>query len=203
MKKALLILLCFAMLIVGVACNKNDDTVLRSPKKSTATTTVVATTAMTTTDKSNDNTDDISPQIERFLKFQEAVDSNKYDKWLNEAEAAGELPLGIMYSEYSRFWVREFNYSLTVAESLFDDPETYLLWKSSLEEWLETTTDVIRIESQLVWGQIQEAEILFNKCQLIREKVIDIKYFCYLYEETKDNENLDTYIGLKWANDLT
>ena len=115
MKKALLILLCCAMLIVAVACNRKDDTILRSPKKSTATTTVAATTAMTTTNKSNDNTDDISPQTEKYLKFQAAVDSNEYDKWLNEAKAAGELPLGTMYSEYLKNTKRK---KLTLLELL-------------------------------------------------------------------------------------
>lgn len=142
-----------------------------------------------------------SPQLEIFEIFQDKVISNIYDEWLNQSLANGQ-ELTECYAKYSRFWENEFNYSITIAESLFVDSESYLQWKNELEIWLETTTNIVRIESNQAQGQVARLEIIIEKSKLIREKVIDIKYFCYVLEHSKLDVTIDNPIGLQWLNNL-
>ena len=143
-----------------------------------------------------------SEQPDEYEIFQQAVDTNVYDQWLAQVLAEGILSLNDIYGKYSALWTQEFHYTIENAAGLFQSTEDYEIWKAELNNWLEATTNVIRVEARQLFGQLPKVEILMRKCELIREKVIDIKYFCYILEGPADFGKSEDLTGLRWANFL-
>lgn len=147
--------------------------------------------------------DELSPAEMKYARFHNFVLNNIYDRWLKIQEEEGILPLREMYGEYLKYWYGEFEFTLEYAKELFENEEEYLLWKSDNEEWLKVTKDLLKKESSSFTDEMHRLEIIIPYSELIRQKIIDMKYFLYQIElEKKINfgDNSEKFISLQWNN---
>ena len=209
MKKTILILLCCAMILVMFSCDKTASTSLKElesdNKKAINTsqstldlnskiTPVVATTNAPISD---------SPQLDFYNKFQTAVNANVYDEWYEAALKTDSMPISQIYGKYCTYWKNEFDFTIEKAKVLFEDESTYLQWKQDLYAWLEITQKAYQNEMTLMDVAMNRFEIMSPYCNLIRQKVIDTKYFLYVLECNVIHNHPTAPIGLQWANDLS
>ena len=134
-------------------------------------------------------------------RFQDFVVANPYDIWLEaELNEGIEMPWYI-YSDYIKFWIAEYESTLEYANDFFNDEENYLSWKSDNEAWLELTRELYRKEVNNFDAQMERLEITILYAKLIRQKVIDTKYFLYqleINEKIMSGDFSDEYVALKW-----
>ena len=147
------------------------------------------------------NNSNVSSYDENWNRFQNFVADNTYDIWLENVLNAGiEMPWYI-YSDYLKFWIAEYEFTLEYAKDFFDDEESYLSWKAENEAWLELTRELYKKEVSNFDAQMERLEITIPYAKLIRQKVIDTKYFLYQLEI---NEKMiysdfgDEYVSLQW-----
>ena len=121
----------------------------------------------------------VHSQEEMYKKFQESVDSNYYDKWLEEKLSECSRSEKEIYAEYLNFWKAELLLTIDAGQYLFDDQEAYKEWKNCLEEWLSSTTEALRVEVNSLLGTIPQLDSIIPCCKLVRQKAIDTKFFLY------------------------
>ena len=108
-----------------------------------------------------------------------------------------------IYSDYIKFWIAEYESTLEYANDFFNDEENYLSWKSDNEAWLELTRELYRKEVNNFDAQMERLEITIPYAKLIRQKVIDTKYFLYqleINEKIMSGDVSDEYVALKWKS---
>ena len=136
-------------------------------------------------------------------RFQDFVVDNPYDIWLEaELNEGIEMPWYI-YSDYIKFWIAEYESTLEYANDFFNEEENYLSWKSDNEAWLELTRELYRKEVNNFDAQMERLEITILYAKLIRQKVIDTKYFLYqleINEKIMVGDVSDEYVALKWKS---
>lgn len=134
-------------------------------------------------------------------RFQDFVADNPYDIWLENVLNQGiEMPWYI-YTDYIKFWIAEYEFTLEYAKDFFDDEEYYLSWKADNEAWLELTRELYKKEVSNFDAQMERLEITIPYAKLIRQKVIDTKYFLYqleINEKIMSGDFSDEYVALKW-----
>ena len=209
MKKAILVLLCCAMLASTVSCNKNDGQPNKNIEKNEIHNSETINGPESTyyintdTDTTSFNNTNDSPQLKSYRIFQESVNSNSYDKWLETTLTYDSLPITQAYGRYCVYWKNELSFTIEKAKILFEDENKYLAWKDDLYTWLQITQETYQNEINSMDVMMNRLEITIPYCKLIRQKVIDTKYFCYILECNVMNNNSTNPIGLEWANDLS
>ena len=150
-------------------------------------------TIVPTTSTSNVNLVQKSPQLEFYMQFEEAVAANVYDIWLEQVLAEGKQSEYSIYSDYLTLWKDELTYTIENGKKLFDSEEDYTHWKNKLNEWLENSQALLKIEMNQMMGTLSQVDIIIPYCQLVRQKVIDTKKFLYYLE--------DQTLSLQYIND--
>ena len=143
--------------------------------------------------------DELSPHEMEYARFHNFVLNNIYDRWLKIQEKEGILPVREMYGEYLKYWYGEFEFTLEYAKELFENEDEYLVWKADNEEWLKITRELLNKEVNNFTDEMHRLEVIIPYSQLVRQKVIDTKYFLYILESDTTEEITD-YISLKWKN---
>lgn len=141
--------------------------------------------------------DELSATEKEYVRFRDFVDWNIYDRWLELKISEGVDSLTWIYGEYLKNWYAEFEFTLDYAKDLFENEEEYLVWKSKNEEWLKITRELLNKEVNQFTDEMHRLEIIIPYSELIRQKVIDIKYFLYTLENDTVNKITD-YISLQW-----
>lgn len=141
--------------------------------------------------------DELSSSEKEYVRFQDFVNWNIYDRWLVLKTAEGVDPLSWVYGEYLKYWYAEYEFTLEYAKELFENEDEYLVWKSENEEWLEITRELLNKEVNQFTDEMHRLEIIIPYSKSIRQKVIDIKYFLYILENDTINE-VTEYISLQW-----
>lgn len=139
-----------------------------------------------------------NPQVEFYNRFKLEVENNEYDKWLDRTIANGKLPEKELYAEYLKLWEEELAFTINNASSLFNNEDDFLAWENELLLWLKTTKAICNKELLQMNSQLAQLEIIIKYCNIVKQKVIDTKYFCYILE----NPNIDdpNPISLKWKS---
>lgn len=190
MKLFLLTVLIAFMVVTNASCTDNGESAVDYTKpinniENASGNTTDAENSDTTTESEdvNDNikkeTVTVHSQEEMYKKFQESVDSNYYDKWLEEELSECSRSEKEIYAEYLNFWKTELLLTIDAGQYLFDDQEAYKEWKNCLEEWLSSTTEALRVEVNLLLGTIPQLDSIIPCCKLVRQKAIDTKFFLY------------------------
>ena len=141
--------------------------------------------------------DELSPAEMKYARFHNFVLNNTYDKWLKIKEEEGILPVREMYGEYLKYWYSEFEFTLECAKELFKNEDEYFSWKAENEEWLKTTKELLKKEVNNFTDEMHRLEVIIPYSELVRQKVIDTKYFLYILE-SNTTEEITNYISLKW-----
>ena len=141
--------------------------------------------------------DELSATEKEYVRFQNFVDWNIYDRWLELKISEGVDSLTWIYGEYLKNWYAEFEFTLDYAKDLFENEEEYLIWKSKNEEWLKITRELLNKEVNQFTDEIHRLEIIIPYSELIRQKVIDTKYFLYTLENDTVKD-INDYISLQW-----
>ena len=119
-------------------------------------------------------------QKQRYEYFHDNINQNVYDKWLIAEQAEGVRSEKEIYAEYLAFWKNEFAFTIESGKDLFKDTNEYNAWKNELEQWLESAQETLKIEIDILGSaEVQQLEVIVPHCKLIRQKVIDTKYFLY------------------------
>ncbi len=140
-----------------------------------------------------------SPQLERWQYIHSCFEANEYDVWLNNVLNNDLLSLEQAYTQYLALWQDEMAFTIQMAKRLFENEDDYLSWKASLEAWMHATEDTYRQETQHLRASLSQCEILERYCKLLRQKVIDTKYFCYSLEsELIWFDDVEKYASLRW-----
>ena len=212
MKKLILILLCFIMLIYTVSCHQNSDgeTAQSSPKQDVSGEAVDLSNSPKISKAPTYGITDysvgesIKSLSAEYRLFQETVNDNVYDKWLEKEKSEASRSDKDIYADYWKFWKSELLFTVEKAKPLFNDVDEYDNWKSNLEQWLVTTQEILKAEMSICNVTMCQLEVIIPYCKLIRQKTIDTKYFCYSIEnyciDDVDTKNL---IGLCWLNDIS
>lgn len=143
--------------------------------------------------------DELSSSEKEYVRFQDFVNWNGYDRWLALKISEGVDPLSWVYGEYLKKWYEEFEFTLEYAKELFDNEDEYLVWKADNEEWLKITRELLNKEVNNFTDEMHRLEVIIPYGELVRQKVIDIKYFLYILENDT-TEEIANYISLKWKN---
>ncbi len=208
MKKFILALLCCAMVTTSVSCNKSDeksDNNIReneiSNDKITNTYQNIYDTNIDTdigTDETTFNNTNDSQQLKFYRIFQESINSNSYDKWLKAELSKANRPDKEIYAEYLAFWKNELTFTIEYGKSLFDDVDIYNQWKYNLEQWVLFSQETLKLEMNSFDATMPQLEVIIPYCELIRQKVIDTKYFLYYleFETTRNNRE----IVINWSS---
>lgn len=133
--------------------------------------------------------------------FWNLIDQNPYDRWLNQALADGRLPEKTIFKTYCDFWKAELQATIANGESLFDDPETFNKWKNGLEQWFESALNALKSEMEVLKYTVPQLEVIIPYCKMIRQKVVDTKYFLF-YSERSRTGDWDIPIVVTWVTDL-
>ena len=141
--------------------------------------------------------DELSSYEKEYVKFQDFVNWNGYDHWLTLKIAEGVDPLRWVYGEYLKYWYEEFEFTLEYAKELFENEDEYLAWKLENEKWLEITKELLKKEVNNFTDEMHRLEVIIPYSDLVRQKVIDTKYFLYILENNT-TEKITDYISLKW-----
>ena len=151
----------------------------------------------------NTSTTDSRFMSDRDLKIQdfwEMVDQNPYDKWLNQTLAEGIMPEKQIFFTYVGFWKAELQAAIQSGESLFDDANLYNQWKTGLEQWLDSAQAALRAEMEVLHFTIPQLESIIPHCRLVRQKVLDTKFFLFYYERDK-TDSWDCPVVVTWVTD--
>ncbi len=132
-----------------------------------------------------------------YNTFQTAMDSNPYDQWLEAAEADGQMPYP-MYAEYLAFWKSELRYTVQSAAPLFEDTDEYRVWRDSMEEWLDASSETFRLELSQLEAEWPRLEVIIPHCESLRQKTIDAKKFCYVMETQVRPDEQTSLTSLTW-----
>ena len=207
MKKIISALLCCTMLTTIVSCNKNEkksdknirENEISNDKITNAYQNIYDTnkdTSIDTDETTSNNTND-SPQLEFYRIFHETINSNAYDKWLKAELSNANRPDREIYAEYLAFWKNELTFTIECGKSLFDDVDVYNQWKYNLEQWVVFSQETLKLEMNSFDATMLQLEVIIPHCELIRQKVIDTKYFLYCSEfETTGNRST---IVINWS----
>ena len=216
---AFTIILC-TLLSSLAGCNDSKDNDLSNIDTTAEQTTVVETEEDTsveteqettldnfneeTTEENKTNISD-SIQDDEYSKFQASVDSNVYEKWLEEKWNEGiEAPKNI-YATYLKLWKNELAFTIEYGKDVLDDDEKYESWKANLEQWLTYTSQTLTLEMNQLLGTMTQLEVIIPHCELVRQKVIDTKYFLYQLEIQNAVFNDPTVstpeVSVKWRFD--
>ena len=141
--------------------------------------------------------DELSATEKEYVRFQNFVDWNIYDRWLELKISEGVDSITWIYGEYLKNWYAEFEFTLDYAKDLFENEEEYLIWKSKNEEWLKITRELLNKEVNQFTDEMHRLEVIIPYSDLVRQKVIDTKYFLYILENNT-TEKITDYISLKW-----
>lgn len=141
--------------------------------------------------------DELSSSEKKYVRFQDFVNWNGYDHWLALKIAEGVDSLSWIYGEYLKSWYTEFEFTLEYAKELFENEDEYLAWKVDNEEWLKITRELLKKETSHFADEMHRLEIIIPYSKLIRQKVIDTKYFLYTLE-SDTTEEITNYVSLKW-----
>ena len=139
----------------------------------------------------------------RKTYFNEQINNNPYDTWLDLKKAEGTLAEKVLYKSWLDFWSGELYFTIKAGETHFLDENDYLAWKTNLEEWVEVTQENLRIEmnNMIVPSSLAQARLIHHTGEIIRQKVIDTKYF--LYKGKCDKETLtdstEYQFPIEWA----
>lgn len=171
------------------------------------TTDISSSTQEDTTDTPTETTTDIPDYIneDEYSKFQASVDSNVYDKWLEEKLDEGiEAPKNI-YANYLKLWKKEFELTIEEGKDIITSPDKYEAWKNNLEQWLLSASQILNTEMNELLGSMTQLEVIIPHCELVRQKVIDTKYFLYQLEiqntALEDSSNTDALVAWRF-NDM-
>ena len=120
----------------------------------------------------------------RNTYFYEKINNNPYDTWLESKKAEGTLSEKELYKSWLDFWGDELSFTIKSGKTLFSNENDYLAWKTNLEQWLELTQENLRIEmnNMVVPSSLAQARLIHHAGEIIRQKVIDTKYFLYKIE---------------------
>ena len=143
------------------------------------------------------------PGNEKYEYFWERAEENEYDKWLADELAVGVRSEYVIYAEYLALWKNELTFSINGAKLIFDHHE-YDQWAAALSEWLTASEYVRKIEMNAVVGTDTQLEVIIPHCKLVRQKVLDTKYFIYVrrhQEYMESHPSLDIEIKVPWATD--
>lgn len=141
--------------------------------------------------------DELSAPEKEYVRFQNFVNWNGYDHWLALKIAEGVDSLSWVYGEYLKYWYEEFEFTLEYAQQLFKNEDEYLVWKAENEEWLKITRELLNKEVNQFTDEMHRLEVIIPYSDLVRQKVIDTKYFLYILENNT-TEKITDYISLKW-----
>ncbi len=139
----------------------------------------------------------LDPQSAWQAAFDEAMDANPYDQWLESAKDDGRMPYE-MYAEYLSFWKSEFRYTLQSAAPLFDDADAYRSWRDSMEDWLDASAEALRREMTQMGSQASKLEVIIPHCESVRQKTVDAKKFCYVMETQESPCEPETLTSFAW-----
>ena len=179
MKKIILILLCCSMFVTMASCNKTKDIDIGNTNDS------VSIMPNTDNDITFENNESISSQLEFYRIFQNSMNSNLYDEWLESELCKGKRSEKEVYADYLALWKDEFQFTIENGANLFDNEDDYICWKNELEQWLVDTQNILKIEMNLMGATIPQLEVIIPYCEIVRQKVIDTKKFLYYYEKEK------------------
>ena len=148
------------------------------------------------------------PGNEKYEYFWERAEQNPYDKWLKDELSDGVRSEYVIYADYLKLWKNELNFSIDGAKRIFDYHE-YDQWAAALSEWLTESEDVLKIEMNAVVGTMAQLEVIIPHCKLVRQKVLDTKYFICVRQHqryVKNQESMgipstDIEIKVPWATD--
>ena len=149
------------------------------------------------------------PGNEKYEYFWERAEQNPYDKWLEDELSAGVRSEYVIYAEYLALWKNELSFSIEGAQGIFRYSYEDDQWAAALFEWLTATGDVLKLEMNSLTGTVTQLEVIIPHCELVRQKVLDTKYFIYLrqYEkyvqkqESNGIPSTDAEIKVPWATD--
>lgn len=142
-----------------------------------------------------------SAQLRRKDYVDNCFSSNEYDAWLHNVINNDLMPLGQAYTQYYALWQDELTFTVQMAERLFEDDDAYLSWKVSLEEWMRTTEDGYQQEMMQLHASLSRWELLGRYGEIVRQKVLDTKYFCYTLESQLiwfGEDEMDKYASLRF-----
>lgn len=137
-------------------------------------------------------------QLQRHNYFYESINKNPYDQWLDSQLSEGIRAEKKIYAEYLSFWENELLFSIENGKILFDNPEEYNQWKTSIQQWLIMTKETLKIEIKSFNATLPQLEVIISYCEIIRQKAIDTKFFLYRLEYEIVAEG-DIEIPIKWS----
>ena len=154
------------------------------------------------TNESTGNSASDSETTEMKQYFNNVIDQNVYDKWLKINLSTDDRMPKAIYADYLALWKTELSFAIENGKDLFDSSDEYEQWKSLLEEWRILTQEILKIEMNILWpAQMEQLEVIIPHCQLIRQKVIDVKYFLYYreYQKKTAESTGPVEVPIKWA----
>lgn len=105
-----------------------------------------------------------------------------------------------IYYNHMWYWEKnEFSATVSHGENILEAPISYNRWQDAFEQLLSTTQSLMRCQSSIFIRFCPEAYIL--KCSIVRELILDSKFFLYYFEyqqkTTNGIENIE--VEIKWA----
>lgn len=199
MKKRIIATLLSALLLASVtACNYVQKSNANNVEKSMV--------DEPTRDKSTfghtlgDQANHTSIQLDQGQNWDDFINNNEYDAWLQNVLENDLLPLNEAYAQYLTLWKDEMTFTVQMAERLFENKSDYLSWKNTIEQWMQTTESLYQKEVQQLPDVLSRCEILNIYCKQIRQKVIDTKHFCYTFEVCRIwFDDVEKYASLRWS----
>ena len=206
MKKIIIALLCCAMLTLAASCNKESNVELddnyythqhNNTSQDTETSPCDQNDLVTDSNSLDSSNVCLYSQYEFYNIFQEAINSNAYDKWLKTQLSKANSTDKEIYAEYLSFWKNELTFTIECGKSLFDDVDIYNQWKYNLEQWVLFSQETLKLEMNSFDTTMPQLEVIIPYCELIRQKVIDTKYFLYYLEFETTGNNRE--IVINWS----
>ena len=204
MKRAMLVLFGLTILLGVVSCDKRDKISVETSYNEYFTDAIQSVQAVSDkgggqreNDYSIDEKEDI--QTKQFQYFYNAADGNPYDKWLKNELEKGERAEQTIYAEYLAGWKDELSFTIESGKAIFDDKEEYEQWKKDMEQWLVISQDILKTEMNMMKYSLGQLEVIIPYCEMIRQKVIDAKWFVYYYQVIS-TPTLYTDIEVTWCS---
>lgn len=105
-----------------------------------------------------------------------------------------------IYHENLLYWEKnEFSATVSHGENFLENSFSYNRWRDSFEQLLSTTQSLMRCQSSIFIRFCPEEYIL--KCSIVREVILDSKFFLYYFEyQQKAAECIENIeVEIKWA----
>lgn len=190
-------LLLITVLSLLISCIYSNDHLYSDFASNSST----SSTSSSLSDSNNTHQDDanLSNYDKMWIRFQNFIADNPYDKWLEFEKSEGMLTVKGMYGDYLKYWFAEYEFTLEYAKIFYENCDEYLSWKKDNEEWLQITRKLLNKEMNRFNDQMHQLEVMIPYSELIRQKVIDTKYFLYTLENDTASE-ITEYTSLQWKN---